>query len=206
MSDQIPVISARSPDGSPVPVAFRLIIKDAEGNVSTGLVFPEGRHWWVREERENGREVEVEPLFELPDEMVTPWIVNQVLSVAPAADVAPLKELLGRATRRAAQLRSGEIALHRRETLFVAVRPGEDAVRDLAFTARGGANYARQGHEWVRQPLSDLDDPVVLHPVKSGAVALFDERSETNLEVLLSELAAKKLTLGDVGNTGAQRQ
>lgn len=109
MDDQAPVISARTADGAPAPVAFRLTGTNKEGRVISTMVFPEGRHWWSREYRMDGFEVETEPLFELPEEMVMPWMANRLIKVAPAADRKALSELLGRAIERGVQLQEGRL-------------------------------------------------------------------------------------------------
>lgn len=197
MDDQVPVISARTADGSAAPVAFRLTRTDKKGQVTSSVVFPEGRHWWSREYRMDGYDVETEPLFELPEEMVMSWMASRFLAVAPDADKKLLNELLMRAMRRSAQLDAGEIARHGRETLFVAVRPGDDEVTALAFTRADGAIYSRFDLEWVRTSerfRPDDEDPKGMHPVKSAVVALFDERTSAGGHVSLSELRANKLT------------
>lgn len=203
MSDHVPVISARTADGAAAPVAFRLTCTDTEGRVTSALVFPEGRHWWSREYRMDGNDVETEPLFELPEEMVMPWIANQLIEVAPDNDKKLLKELLGRAIRRSAQLHAGEIAQHRRETLFAAVRPGEDEVTDLVFTRADGVIFSRCEREWVRTAerfRPDDEDPKGMYPVKAAAVELFDERTAAGAPVGLAELKANNRTIERKGS------
>lgn len=85
----------------------------------------------------------------------------------------------------------------------MAVRPGEDEVTALVFTRADRAIYSRFEREWVRTTETfrpDDEDPMGMHPVKAGAVMLFDDRTAAGAHVGLAELKASKLTIERKGS------
>lgn len=207
-SEQVPVISARTADGAVSPVAYRLNCTDENGRVTSVVVFPGHLHLRAHKYRMDGYDVETEPLFELPEEMVMLWMGRQLLKAASDDDKNQLNELLERAIGRSARLQSGEIARHGLETLFVAVRRHDDEVTALVFPRADGAIYSRYQREWVRTSerfRPDDEDPMRMIPVGVGVVGLFDERRVAGWHVGLAELKRAKLIIEE-GTPGDARR
>lgn len=186
------VISAIDAEGRPVPAAYRSTCsppnRPDEGFSS--LHFPEGIRIFARNSREDGYEVTVEDLAELPDEMIPTWLLLRLVQLMPPSRRSELTELGGLAISRAEQLRTLHLAEHADETLFVATAPDEDQVLDLVFTRGNPLIYSRIGDEWVRSTgIGDFEYQCYgMVAVVKEVVPLYDERIANSQPLLLSEL------------------
>ena len=66
------IITGVDEAGAPTPVIANVTCTNESGSFSTYLAI-EGVHGYVRNQREEGFIVEVEPLFEVPEEMQQYW-------------------------------------------------------------------------------------------------------------------------------------
>ena len=66
------VITGVDEAGAPAPVIANVTCTNESGSFSTYLAI-EGVHGYTRNQREEGFTVEVEPLFEVPEEMQQYW-------------------------------------------------------------------------------------------------------------------------------------
>ena len=66
------IITGVDEAGAPTPVIANVTCTNESGSFSTYLAI-EGVHGYVRNQREEGFTVEVEPLFEVPEEMQQYW-------------------------------------------------------------------------------------------------------------------------------------
>jgi len=195
------VISGVDANGESTPVAYRLTYKRGDvpaDEVSLRLPYTFLR-WEVRERREEGYDAEVEPLLEMPDELLEKWMVLHLHRMMPPSARSAFGELAGLAIRRAEQIRCGNIAERNGESLFAAVEPGCDEVLDLVFTRGKPFIYSRVGEEWVHSDgIGDLDyQCFAMNSVADAALKLYDERREAGQLLMLSELRERGMT-GDV--------
>jgi hypothetical protein len=186
------VVSGFDAHGAPTPVAYRVTYRRPDTPRDKVLLrFPFVLlRWEIRELREQGYEVEVEPLFEMPSELLERWMVMHLNQMMPPGDRSAFGELARRAIRRAEQIRRGEIVERNGETLFAAVRPGSDEVLDLVFTRGKHLIYSRVGAEWVlSHGIDDFEYKLFsMNSVEDAALTVFDERRAAGRSVLLSHL------------------
>jgi hypothetical protein len=185
-------VTAVDAEGKQIPVAYRSNCRrpDDSGEGLSSLLFPEGIRMFARNQREEGYEVTVEGLAELPEEMVPTWLLLSLLKFAPPSRRKDLEEVGSLAIQRAEQLRTNQIAERSGENLFVAVSPGEDEVLDLVFTMGKPLIFSRVGDEWVRsEGIGDYDyQSYAMVSVSDQVLSLYDERRAGNQTILLSEL------------------
>ena len=186
------IVTAVDAEGKQIPVAYRVNCRrpDDSGEGFSSLLFPEGVGMFARNQREEGYEVTVEELAEMPEEMVPIWLLLSLLKFAPPSRRKDLEEVGSLAIQRAEQLRTNQIAERSGENLFVAVSPGEDEVLDLVFTRGKPLIFSRVGDEWVRSDgIGDYDyQSYAMVSVSDQVLSLYDERRARNQTILLSEL------------------
>jgi len=156
------------------------------------LHFPAAARWFAKTQRQEGYDVSVEGLSELPDEMVPSWMLEELVRLMPPVRREEMAELGRLAVERAQRLRSNHLAERAGEQLFVAVDPESDEVLDLVFNRGQGLTFARVDGEWVRSyGVGDLDfHCYAMVPVRDNALPLYDKCRALDNELMLAELRA----------------
>jgi hypothetical protein len=160
--------------------------------------FPNFLRWQVRELRESGQEVTIEPLFEMPDELIEQWMFLHLSGMMPPGQRSAFNEAASIALDRADKLRSGELAVRDGEQLFVAIAPwGDDTVIDLVFTRGKPATYSRSSGDWVRSfGAGDFEyGHCRMLAVDDRVLGLYDERAGSDRPLTLTDLMLADLVV-----------
>jgi len=196
------IINGVDGDGTPTPVAYRVVRRrpDDHEPAQISVHLPDHLHRQVQLLRESGDDIFVEPLMEMPDELLETWMSLRLCRLVPAGHQTTFNDLVSLALERADKLRNGMLAERTGEQLFVAVHPQDsNEVIDLVFTRGKPAIYSRRQGEWVRS--SGAEDFEYGHcqmlKVDERVLDLYDERTANARPLSLSELRMENLLAED---------
>ncbi len=201
--DRTFVVTARNAAGEKVPAAYMARWFQGKKHLSDVPVLPHQTRQFVREHSEPGYAVKLEPLEEMPEELVLVWMLQYLLEETPAAEHEALLSLVQRLRHKADRLRRGELANRHGEQLFVAVEPSGDEVLDLVFTRYPNRTFTRRTGEWIRSSGIDGNDYLcyTLVGVTEPVLTLFDETERNGTVLSVDDLKRRNLVVRTNGVT-----
>lgn len=91
-------ITATSPGGTPIPVAYHVTLSGGDDSSRTALILPHQKRWFVREYgHEDGWTVTFRPLLELPEELLVSWCYTRLREWVTKDDLRTFDEIAARA-------------------------------------------------------------------------------------------------------------